>query len=91
MYQDPNVFLFMKLPDIPILRDFCISINISNQLYVVIIKMVARKTTRRRQPEPMPESSNKNLLGLGGIIMLILTNYQEEIKQVISTLLGSAK
>jgi hypothetical protein len=53
--------------------------------------MVARKTTRRRQPEPMPESSNKNLLGLGGIIMLILTNYQEEIKQVISTLLGSAK
>jgi len=51
--------------------------------------MTTRKTTRRRQPEPT--SSNKNLMGIGGILMLILTNYQEEIKQVISTLLGSAK
>jgi hypothetical protein len=51
--------------------------------------MATRKTTRRRQPEPT--SSNKNLMGIGGILMLILTNYQEEIKQVISTLLGSAK
>ena len=42
--------------------------------------MTTRKTTRRRQPEPT--SSNKNLMGIGGIIMLILTNYQEEIKQV---------
>ena len=45
--------------------------------------MVARKTTRRRQPEPIPESSNKNLMGIVGLFMLILTNYQEEIKQVI--------
>jgi hypothetical protein len=54
--------------------------------------MVTRKTTaRRHQPEPIPESSNKNLMGIVGLLMLVLTNYQEEIKHVISVLLGSTK
>jgi len=54
--------------------------------------MTTRKTTRRRQqPEPMAESSNKNLMGIVGLLMLVLTNYQEEVKHVISVLLGSVK
>ena len=53
--------------------------------------MTTRKTTRRHQPEPIAESSNKNLMGIVGLLMLVLTNYQEEIKHVISVLLGSTK
>jgi hypothetical protein len=53
--------------------------------------MTTRKTTRRRRQQPVPASSNRNLMGISGVLMIILTNYQEEIKQVISTLLGSAK
>lgn len=71
-----------------------ISISINNIKSTVhgINKMVTRKTTaRRHQPEPIPESSNKNLMGIVGLLMLVLTNYQEEIKHVISVLLGSTK
>jgi hypothetical protein len=49
------------------------------------------KKIRKKQTESLNENSNKNLVGLGGIIMLILTNYQEEIKHAISILLGNVK
>ena len=35
--------------------------------------------------------SNKNLMGLGGFAMIILTNYQNEIKQSLSILFGFLK
>jgi hypothetical protein len=57
--------------------------------------MTARKVhaIRKKQPQPIIDnSSSKNhLMGLGGFAMIILTNYQAEIKNAISLLLGLAK
>jgi hypothetical protein len=53
--------------------------------------MTSKRRTRKPQPKQVTISSNKNLVGLSGIAMLILTNYQVEIKHVISALLGSMK
>jgi len=56
--------------------------------------MVSRKINTRRRvnkaAEPEPTSS-KNLMGLGGFAMIILTNYQTEIKQSLSLLFGLLK
>jgi len=51
--------------------------------------MVAKRVTTRRKPvEPAPPAPTKNFptaaLGLG---MVVLTNYQAEVKQVLSLLL----
>ena len=57
--------------------------------------MTARKTltTRKKQPQPIIDNSNNknHLMGLGGFVMIILTNYQAEIKNAISLLIGLAK
>lgn len=58
--------------------------------------MTARKapTTRKKQsPQPIIDNSNNknHLMGLGGFAMIILTNYQAEIKNAISLLIGLAK
>ena len=41
-------------------------------------------------PPPAPAAS-KNVMGLGGIAMILLTNYQAEIKQSLSILFGFLK
>ena len=48
-----------------------------------------KKTAAPIQPAPPPAS--KNLMGLGGIAMILLTNYQTEIKQSLSILFGFIK
>mgnify|MGYP006295711059 CR=1 FL=1 len=54
--------------------------------------MVARKTINRKHIKKIEEEqSNKNLMGLGGFAMIILTNYQAEIKQSLSILFGFLK
>lgn len=57
--------------------------------------MTARKapTIRKKQPLPIIDNSNNknHLMGLGGFAMIILTNYQAEIKNAISLLIGLAK
>jgi len=56
--------------------------------------MVAKKINTHRKVnkivEPEPQSS-KNLMGLGGFAMILLTNYQAEIKQSLSIIFGFLK
>ena len=40
---------------------------------------------------PPPPPASKNMMGLGGIAMILLTNYQAEIKQSLSILFGFVK
>ena len=62
----------------------------------MVITMV-KKTVRRKkvttpiQIAPAPQPASKNLMGLGGIAMILLTNYQTEIKQSLSILFGFLK
>ena len=59
---------------------------------------MAKKPVRRKRisktieviPSPAPPAS-KNMMGLGGIAMILLTNYQAEIKQSLSILFGFVK
>lgn len=53
--------------------------------------MVAKKPLNKKPIKTVEESSNKNLMGLGGFAMIILTNYQAEIKQSLSILFGFLK
>ena len=56
--------------------------------------MVVRKTNTHRKVRKVVESdpqSSKNLMGLGGFAMILLTNYQAEIKQSLSILFGFLK
>jgi hypothetical protein len=53
--------------------------------------MVAKKPLNRRPVKKIEEQSNKNLMGLGGFAMIMLTNYQTEIKQSLSILFGFIK
>lgn len=55
--------------------------------------MVAKKALNRKNVKKVVEEqqSNKNLMGLGGFAMIILTNYQAEIKQSLSILFGFLK
>lgn len=56
---------------------------------------MARKTTqpvtRRHKPEPPAPASNNGMVGLGGLAMILLTNYQAEIKKVLDIVLGFIK
>ena len=42
-------------------------------------------------PAPAPPTASKNVMGLSGIAMILLTNYQTEIKQSLSILFGFVK
>jgi tetrahydromethanopterin S-methyltransferase subunit E len=56
--------------------------------------MVTKKINTHRKVNKVVEAepqSSKNLMGLGGFAMIILTNYQAEIKQSLSILLGFLK
>jgi hypothetical protein len=57
--------------------------------------MTTRKTSlsRKKQPPPIIDNSNNktHLVGLSGFAMIILTNYQAEIKNAISLLIGLIK
>ena len=41
--------------------------------------------------EVITPAASKNVMGLGGIAMILLTNYQTEIKQSLSILFGFVK
>jgi hypothetical protein len=58
--------------------------------------MVTRKTNNRKKiiktVEPIPPpAASKNIMGLSGVAMIILTNYQSEIKQSLTIILGFLK
>lgn len=42
-------------------------------------------------PPLAPPAASKNMMGVGGIAMILLTNYQAEIKQSLSILFGFIK
>ena len=44
------------------------------------------KTIEVITPPAAPPAASKNVMGLGGIAMILLTNYQTEIKQSLSIL-----
>ena len=48
--------------------------------------MIAKRKIIKRNHKPAPQSSNKNLVGFGGVLMIILTNYQVQIKEVITAI-----
>ena len=60
---------------------------------------MAKKPVRRKRisktievtPPPAPPTTSKNVMGLSGIAMILLTNYQAEIKQSLSILFGFVK
>ena len=64
-------------------------------------EMVTKKiNTRKRntklkevvaQPLPAPVPASKNLMGLSGIAMILLTNYQTEIKKTFEIIYGFLK
>ena len=63
----------------------------------MVITMV-KKTVRHKRisknietTPPEPPAASKNMMGVGGIAMILLTNYQAEIKQSLSILLGFIK
>jgi hypothetical protein len=56
-----------------------------------------KKPVRRKkvippvQTAPEPQPTSKNLMGLSGIAMILLTNYQTEIKKSFEILYGFLK
>lgn len=62
--------------------------------YIKIItngdKMVTKKVTnRRRVPEPTPSSTKSFPTAALGLGMVILTNYQAEVKQILTLIIKS--
>jgi hypothetical protein len=64
----------------------------------MVITMPKKPIRRKRIIKPVevippaaPPTSSKNVMGLGGIAMILLTNYQTEIKQSLSILFGFIK
>ena len=58
--------------------------------------MVKKPVRRKKEVKPEeviapPPPASKNIMGLGGIAMILLTNYQAEIKQSLSILFGFLK
>lgn len=65
----------------------------SKQMVIVMPKKPVR---RKRVLKPVeviapPPPASKNIMGLSGFAMIILTNYQAEIKQSLSILFGFLK
>ena len=53
-------------------------------------KMVTKKVTnRRRVPEPTPSSTKSFPTAALGLGMVILTNYQAEVKQILTLIIKS--
>lgn len=50
-----------------------------------------KKVTAPIQTAPTPQPASKNLMGLSGIAMILLTNYQTEIKKSFEILYGFLK
>jgi len=72
------------------------SSNVSSKQ--MVITMVKKPVRHKRVIKPVevippatPPASSKNVMGLGGIAMILLTNYQAEIKQSLSILFGFIK
>ena len=61
-----------------------------------MVSRMKKKTTRRKINKvevvtPPPPSTSKNMMGLSGIIMILLTNYQTEIKKTFEMRYGFLK
>jgi hypothetical protein len=53
-------------------------------------KMVTKKvTSRQRVPEPVPSSTKSFPTAALGLGMVILTNYQAEVKQILTLIIKS--
>jgi hypothetical protein len=67
----------------------------SKQMVITMVKKPIRhkRTIKPVEvlPPPAPPAASKNVMGLGGIAMILLTNYQAEIKQSLSILFGFVK
>jgi hypothetical protein len=50
-----------------------------------------KKVAAPIQTIPTPQATSKNLMGLSGIAMILLTNYQTEIKKTFEILYGFLK
>ena len=50
-----------------------------------------KKVAAPIQAAPAPQSASKNLMGLSGVAMILLTNYQTEIKKSFEILYGFLK
>ena len=62
----------------------------------MVITMPKKPVRRKKVVKPVevvapPPPASKNMMGLGGIAMILLTNYQAEIKQSLSILFGFIK
>ena len=61
----------------------------------MVITMPKKPIRRKRIIKPVevitPPAASKNVMGLGGNAMILLTNYQAEIKQSLSILFGFIK
>jgi hypothetical protein len=61
--------------------------------------MVTKKVNTRKKTvitkevvaQPAPPSASKNLMGLSGVAMILLTNYQTEIKKSFEIIYGFLK
>lgn len=73
----------------------CSSVMSSKQMVITMVKKPVRhkRTIKPVEviPTPAPPTASKNVMGLGGIAMILLTNYQAEIKQSLSILFGFVK
>jgi hypothetical protein len=61
----------------------------------MVTTMVKKPIRRKKVVKPVeiiaPPTASKNVMGLSGIAMILLTNYQAEIKQSLSILFGFVK
>jgi len=73
----------------------CSSNMSSKQMVITMVKKPIRHKRTIKPVEvitpPAAPAASKNVMGLGGIAMILLTNYQAEIKQSLSILFGFVK
>ena len=67
----------------------------TNGKEMVTKKINNRKTNTKVKEviaqQPIPASASKNLMGLSGVAMILLTNYQTEIKKTFEIIYGFLK
>ncbi|CAB5220681.1 hypothetical protein UFOVP245_12 [uncultured Caudovirales phage] len=63
----------------------------SKQMVIVMPKKPIRRKKVVKPVEVITPPASKNIMGLSGFAMIILTNYQAEIKQSLSIIFGFLK
>jgi hypothetical protein len=52
--------------------------------------MPGKHPTRKKEPIPPPQPDKKAHTAILGVVLIILTNYQSEVKQIFSFLMKAA-